>query len=101
MTITFRSGRRDQQPAQVAEQEVDVEAAFVRLVEDDRVVAQEVPVVLDLGEQYAVGHQLHQGPVTALIVESHRVADGVAESVPSSSAIRWATVRAASRRGWV
>ncbi|WP_287879597.1 DEAD/DEAH box helicase, partial [Aquitalea sp.] len=53
-----------QQPAQVAEQEVDVEAAFVCLVEDDRVVREQLAVTLDLGEQDAVGHQLDQRAVT-------------------------------------
>ena len=56
--ISFRSGRRGQQPLEVAEQEVDVEAALVRLVDDDRVVAAQQPVALDLGQQDAVGHQL-------------------------------------------
>jgi hypothetical protein len=46
---------------QVAEQEVDVEAAFVGLVEDDRVVATEVTVAADLGQQHAVGHHLEPG----------------------------------------
>ena len=47
-----------QQPLEVAEQEVDVEAALVRLVDDDRVVLPQLPVALQLGEQDAVGHQL-------------------------------------------
>jgi hypothetical protein len=63
-------GRRDddlevrtarQQPLQVAEQEVDVEAPLVRLVENDRVVPAQVTVPLQLGEQDAVGHDLDQG----------------------------------------
>ncbi len=37
--MTFRSGRRGSSGFQVAEQEVDVEAAFVGFVDDDRVVA--------------------------------------------------------------
>jgi hypothetical protein len=44
--------------AQVAEQEVDVEAALVRLVDDDRVVGAQQRIVLRLGQQDAVGHQL-------------------------------------------
>jgi hypothetical protein len=43
-----------------AEQEVDVQAALVRLVDDDRVVAAKQPVALDLGQQQAVGHQPDQ-----------------------------------------
>ena len=68
-----------QQLAQVAEQEVDVEAALVRLVEDQRVVAQQPAVALDLGEQDAVGHQLDQGAVADLVGEPDRVADRLAE----------------------
>ena len=49
------------------------------LVEDQRVVAQQPPVALDLGEQDAVGHQLDQGAVADLVGESDRVADGLAE----------------------
>ena len=56
--ISLRSGPARQQPAEVAEQEVDVQAALVRLVDDDRVVLAQLPVALELGEQDAVGHQL-------------------------------------------
>ena len=38
VTISFRSGRCGSSCLQVAEQEIDVEAALVRLVDDDRVV---------------------------------------------------------------
>jgi hypothetical protein len=57
---TLRSGRRGQQLLEVAEDEVDVEAALVRLVDDERVVAAQVTVALQLGEQDAVGHHLDQ-----------------------------------------
>ena len=72
-------GPARQQLAQVAEQEVDVEAALVRLVEDQRVVAQQPAVALDLGQQDAVGHQLHQRAVAGLVGEADGVADRVAE----------------------
>ena len=39
VTISFRSGRRGSSSGEVAEQEVDVQAALVRLVQDERVVA--------------------------------------------------------------
>ena len=68
-----------QKLVQVAEQEVDVETALVRLVDDQGVVAQQPTVPLDLGEQDAVGHDLHQGAVGDLVGEPHRVADGLAE----------------------
>jgi hypothetical protein len=51
-------GPLGQQLLEVAEQEIDVEAALVRLVDDDRLVGVQVGVGLRLGEQDAVGHQL-------------------------------------------
>ena len=56
--MTFRSGRLREQLLEVAEDEVDVQAALVCLVDDQRVVAAQHPVALDLGEQDAVGHHL-------------------------------------------
>ena len=49
------------------------------LVEDERVVAQQPAVALDLGEQDAVGHQLDQRAVAGLVGEPHGVADGLAQ----------------------
>ncbi len=72
-------GAARQQLAQVPEQEVDVEAALVGLVEDEGVVAQQAAVALDLGEQDAVGHQLDQGAVADLVGEAHGVADRLAK----------------------
>ena len=51
----------------------------MRLVEDQRVVAQQAAVSLNLGEQNAVGHQLDQGRIAGLVGEAHGVADSVAE----------------------
>ncbi len=68
-------GPPGQQPAQVAEQEVDVQAALVRLVDDDRVVAAQQPVVLDLGQQQPVGQDAHPRVARRAVVEAHRVAD--------------------------
>ena len=72
-------GPAGQQLAQIPEQEVDVEAALVCLVENQGVVTQQASVALDLGEQDAVGHQLHQCAVAGLIGKAHGVADGLAE----------------------
>ena len=58
-------GAPGQQLGQIAEQEVDVEAALVGLVDDDRVVRAQLAVGLDLGEQDAVRHQLDEGGVRA------------------------------------
>ena len=77
-------GRGDDQPElrapgqdalQVTEQEVDVEAALVRLVDDQGVVLVEQTVALNLRQQYAVGHQLDAGLGPDVVVEPHLVAD--------------------------
>ncbi len=65
-----------QQLLEVAEDEVDVEAAFVGLVDDERVVAAEHPVALQLVEQDAVGHHPQERPVADTIVEADGVPDG-------------------------
>ena len=49
------------------------------LVDDQRVVAAQHSIALDLGEQDAVGHHLDERSVADLIGETHRVADVVAE----------------------
>ena len=72
-------GASRQQLLEVPEDEVDVEAALVGLVDDDRVVAAQVTVALHLAEQDAVGHHLDAGVVAALVGEAHLVADQVAE----------------------
>ena len=69
-----------EQFGEVSEQKVDVEAPLVGLVDDDRVVGREQPVPADLGQQDAVGHDLHQGPVADGVGEANRVADGVAQA---------------------
>jgi len=60
-------GAARQQLGEVAQDEVDVEAALVGLIDDDRVVGEQLSVGLDLGEQDAVGHQLDQGGVPDLV----------------------------------
>ena len=72
-------GPARQQPLEVAEQEVDVEAALVGLVDDDRVVLAQLTVALELGEQDAVGHQLEPARARGAVGEAHLVADQVAE----------------------
>ena len=51
-------GALRQDALEVAEDEVNVQAAFVRLVNDEGGVAAQQLVVLDFGEQNAVGHEL-------------------------------------------
>jgi len=68
-----------QQGFQVTQQEVDVQAAFVGFVDDDRVVALKKAIMLGFGQQNTVGHQLDQGIAVALILETHLIADQCAE----------------------
>ena len=72
-------GALGQDAAEVAEQEVDVQRTLVRLVDDDRVVAAQQPVAMDLVEQDAVGHERDAGVGRHLVGEAHLVADGGAE----------------------
>ena len=58
LEIGARIGFALQQLLQIAEQEVDVQAALVRLVENQCVILAEPRVALRFGEQDAVGHQL-------------------------------------------
>ena len=66
--------------AQVPQQEIDVEAAFVGLVEDDGVVLEKVRIAADLAQQHAVGDQLDQGlglgPVPEADLAAHLAAPG-------------------------
>ncbi len=80
--LQIDGGRRDddlqigtpwQQGLEVAQQKIDVQAALVGLVDDDGVVALEKTVVLGLGQQDAIGHQLDQGIGIALVFETHLV----------------------------
>jgi hypothetical protein len=58
-------------------------------------------VALDFGQQDAVGHQLDLGGAADLAGEADLEADFLADVDAQFSAMRSATVRAASRRGWV
>ena len=68
-----------QQLTCVAEQEIDVEAAFVGLVEDQGIVGGEQPIGLRFREQDAVGHDLHARFLAHVILEPDLVADGFPE----------------------
>jgi len=64
---------------EVAQQEVDVQAAFVRLVDDQRVVGAQQGVGLRLGQQDAVRHQLDRGALLQRVLEAHLVAHHLAQ----------------------
>ena len=72
-------GTARHQAFDVTQQEVDVQAALVRLIQDDRVVLAQFAVALRLGEQDAVGHQLERGARPDLVVEAHLAAHQAAE----------------------
>ena len=71
-------GSAGEELLEVPQQEVDGEAALVGLVDDHRVVARQVAVVVDLAEQQPVGDQPDLGAVAGAVVE----ADGVADLPP-------------------
>jgi hypothetical protein len=75
----FQVAALRQQLLEVAEQEVDVEAALVRLVDQYRVVLAQERIGLRLGEQDAVGHQLDVGGRRDLVGEADLEADMAAE----------------------
>ena len=64
---------------EVAEQEVNGEAAFVGLIDDDRVILAQQTIPVDLIEQDAVGHQLDAGVGAHGVGETHLVSDQAAE----------------------
>ena len=72
-------GPAQPQPPQMAEDEIDVERTLVRLVDDDRVVFAEERIVLQLGEQHAVGHELDDRVARRLVGEPDFAADLAAE----------------------
>ena len=64
---------------EVAEQEVDVEAALVRFVDNDRVVLRQPAIALHFRQQDAVGHELDVGAVADVLGEAHLITDRTAE----------------------
>ena len=71
----FQVGPPGQQRLQVAEQVIDVQAALVRLVDDQRVIAAQHAIGPDLGQQDAVGHQLDVAVAADPVVEADFIAD--------------------------
>ncbi|OQC73410.1 MAG: hypothetical protein BWX45_00493 [Deltaproteobacteria bacterium ADurb.Bin002] len=50
-----------QQVSQIPQNEIDVQAAFVRFIDDDRIVGQQIPISGSFRKQDAVGHDPDQG----------------------------------------
>jgi hypothetical protein len=65
---------------QVPEDEVDVQAALVRLVDDQRVIRSQPAVAADVVQQYAVRHHLHERRRARLIREPDLKTHGVADT---------------------
>ncbi|MNH20902.1 hypothetical protein D3C79_806900 [compost metagenome] len=68
-----------QQLPQVTQDKIDVQAALVRLIDDQGVVLHQQAILLYFGQQDTVGHQFDQGIFTHLIVEAHLVADAATQ----------------------
>ena len=75
--LQIRALRQD--ALEVTEDKVDVQAAFVGLVDDEGRVAAQQLVVLNFGEQNTVGHELDSAVLANLGGEAHLVADGFAD----------------------
>ena len=58
------------------EEEIDIERALVRLVDDDRIVLLEEGIGLRFGQKNAVGHDLHQRRVDGMVGEADLEPDG-------------------------
>ena len=94
-------GAAGQQLGEIAEEEVDVEAALVRLVDDDRVVLAQLAVRwISASRMPSVISLTSVWPFTWSVKRTFQPTASPS-GVPSSSATRSATVRAAIRRGWV
>ena len=62
-----------QQLLEIAEQEIDIEATLVRLIDNDRIVGEEGRVSLGFRQQDTVGHELDISLRTDLIGKAHLV----------------------------
>ncbi len=67
----FEIGSARQDLAQVTQQKINVQAAFVRLVDDDGVVGVQQRVGLRLSQQNAIGHQFHRRIAREPVLEPH------------------------------
>ena len=70
-------GAMGEHPLQMAEQQIDVEGALVRLVDDEGVVGLEESVLPDLGHEDPVRHHLDVGVGTDFVVEADLGPDGL------------------------
>ena len=98
--LEIRAAR--QQPLEHAHQQIDIQRALVRLVDDDGVVAPQAMgrrrVPPTASRRSSAPGEWHRTPDRRIARENRRCGRAAA---PTSSAIRAAKARAASRRGWV
>ena len=64
---------------QIAEQEIDVETALMRLVDDQGVVLEQISIIANLRQQDAIGHQLEVGPFPDVVTETDLVANAATD----------------------
>jgi len=70
-----------QQILQGAEGEIDIQAPFMRFVDDDRIVAVQKRIRLHFHQQDAVGHELDERLLAGSIFETDLVSDGSPEGL--------------------
>ena len=63
----------------IAQQKIDVQAALVGFIDDQRVVGAQQRIGLGLGQQNAVRHQLDRGAFLQRVLETHLVAHDLAQ----------------------
>ena len=63
-----------QQLLKITQQEIDIQAALMRLVDDDGVVFFQQPIALDFCQQNAIGHQLDAGIRRYLVIKANLIA---------------------------
>ena len=68
-----------QQLLQIAQQKINVEAALVGFVDDQRVVSAEIPVMGQLGQQNAVGHQLNGAGIRDRVIKADLITHQAAQ----------------------
>ena len=75
----FQIGAARQQLTQITEQEINIQAALVRLINDDGVILHQQAILLDFRQQDPVGHQFNLRQVADLVVKPHFIADTAAQ----------------------
>ena len=63
------------QLAQIAQQKVDVKTALVRFINDEGVIAQQLRIMLNFGQQDTVGHQLDSRMLIGIVGKTHLKTD--------------------------